>query len=309
MGAYVLGMHRSGTSALARVVGLLLGYEGHIDRGSANPAGHWEHPRLRYQLERMFWAMNADWASPPLESCRWSDPRLSGLRQGVVNTLGGLGDGPWVLKDPRLCVAFEALMEVDQDEPCLIGIYREPEEVARSIQARDGYLYEYGLALWEVYTQLLLSQTISLGRPVLWLSYSDLIGAPSSTIGNICDYLAGAGMAIVADGPQSALESVDRSMRHQRHAEVPRARTSVLLESDKLLSIIRALTDGSPPSEPLPPISRLAVALIETRRPYIRLEQDNRLLVKRLGPLRMAYNRVDQVRARLGRPVPRNPFA
>ena len=48
-GVYVLGMHRSGTSAVTRVInlmGLQLGDATDLIRAGDNPSGHWESARL-----------------------------------------------------------------------------------------------------------------------------------------------------------------------------------------------------------------------------------------------------------------------
>ena len=57
---------------------------------------------------------------------------------------------PWFLKEPRLCVLFPIWRQV-VDLPVCIHIYRNPLEVAHSLQTRNGMPIEAGLALWELY--------------------------------------------------------------------------------------------------------------------------------------------------------------
>jgi len=314
MGIYVLGMHRSGTSALARATGLLVGYEGPRRPAPGNTAGHWEHNRFNYELEGMLRALGGDWASPPANPGDWADARIEPFRDRIANVIKSLGVGPWVVKDPRLCVTLSAILAVPQQPPMLVAIYREPEEVAKSIETRDGYPFEYGLALWELYNRLLILQMQAQSERVLWLSYSRLVNEPEDAVLAISSHLKMMGCAVADGCVNKAVSSIDPGLRHQRaRTSVPSGAPHEPLSAPQrdLLQRLQDLAAGkssTTSSELLPPMTPWASALIDTRRPYTRLEQDNRLLIERLGRLRLAYNAVDKVRLLLNRPVPPNPF-
>ena len=310
MGIYVAGMHRTGTSALARFTGLLIAYEGHRRAAEDNAMGHWEHPRINDELERAFRALGGDWASPPLGRFSWSDERVARFREPVQQVITSLGNGPWVLKDPRFCIVLHAMLELDQPEPLLIATYREPLEVANSIAVRDGYPFEYGLALWETYTRQLVIQARQQRDRALWVSYEALIDAPRQTAGLLRSHLADHGYPVSPESARKAVCSIDRSLNHHNLARDHKVRHDGLSPNQRdLLDIVRtSASQGETVDVELPPMTGWAAAMIDTRRPYARMEQDNRLLVKRLGPLRHGYNILDQVRARLKRPYPPNPF-
>src|SRR4051812_45873084 len=69
MGVYVLGMHRSGTSAVRRVVNLLgvpIGREERLMPVQAdNPGGFWEHLALMEVNDEALARLGGRWDAPP----------------------------------------------------------------------------------------------------------------------------------------------------------------------------------------------------------------------------------------------------
>src|SRR5262245_51351041 len=116
----VLGMHRSGTSLLARLLNLLgveLG-ENHLlnnEPVSANPKGHWEHRELSAINDALLDHYGGTWDKPPQFPSGWqNDPALYDLRlraHTLVNdqfrdyTL-------WGWKDPRTCLTLPFWQEL-----------------------------------------------------------------------------------------------------------------------------------------------------------------------------------------------------
>ncbi len=82
----VLGMHRSGTSALTRCINLMGVATGRSDDlvsgGEANPNGYWESGLLQRLNNEILAAWDATWYAPPRWPKNWSaSSRLTGLRQ------------------------------------------------------------------------------------------------------------------------------------------------------------------------------------------------------------------------------------
>ena len=106
-GVIVTGMHRSGTSSVARVINLLgfdLGSGELMPALPSNPAGHWE-PLAVVQLDdAIVDQLGGDWAAPPpLEAAASmrslaSSPFGSRAREIMTGDFPGSG---WVWKDPR----------------------------------------------------------------------------------------------------------------------------------------------------------------------------------------------------------------
>lgn len=307
MGIYVVGMHRSGTSVLTRTVGLLVGYEGYRGVGADNVEGHWELPQMNRVLDRALEALRCDWASPPLEPLSRTDQRIQGPVADLDKLVERLGQADWVLKDPRLCLALELILGSPQPAgPVIIATYRHPVEVGQSLAAREGYSREYGIALWEVYCHLMTRQIQSAGLPTLWVSYDDLMDGGEATLTKLADFLTAHGRSVEPDAVKRASSAINQKLRNQREAPD----TDVLLPSQAILldQFQRAVATGTFPNEPLAKISPWAKALLETRRPFIRMEQDNRLLTHRLARFRRLYRAYDKWRRLTRQPVPADPF-
>jgi hypothetical protein len=157
MGVLVLGMHRSGTSALARVVNLLgfhVGDEGALVRPSAaNPAGHWEVEALSQFNAELLVALDGTGSAPPAAAA----DELSALAGGEWGTRAkelideSFAGRPWVWKDPRLCLLLPFWRRVLDEAPTVVATVRNPLEVADSLEVRSGLPTAYALALWERY--------------------------------------------------------------------------------------------------------------------------------------------------------------
>lgn len=304
MGIYIVGAHRSGTSVLARFVGRLVDYDGIRGAADDNAEGHWEDPRVNRALEACFRNRGHDWASPPMEPLRW-DARDADQRAQLVQVIREMSARPWVLKDPRFCIALIAMLELEPGAT-VIATFRNPHEVARSLMSRDKYEYEYGLALWEVYTRAMVQQIQSSDVGAAWTSYDQLMSAPEDSATAFATYLRERGYSIDSGAEDRAIAALNSALRHH---EQPTPRTALSTSQSSLLEMVsEAVSTGSLPKSPLPPLTGWAAALLETRRPYQQLERDNRLLVRRLGRLRWAYESVDWVRRAVGLAVPEDPF-
>jgi hypothetical protein len=82
----VLGMHRSGTSLIARILnllGLFLGPDQHLMKATEdNPRGYWEHQTISDLNEEILRCLGGSWDAPPQFVTRWETrPDLGDLRQ------------------------------------------------------------------------------------------------------------------------------------------------------------------------------------------------------------------------------------
>src|SRR4051812_46248926 len=107
MGVYVLGMHRSGTSAVTRVVNLLGVPIGRPERlmiaRDDNPAGFWEHGGLMDVNDALLARLGGSWDAPP-ERAR-GDVDLGDLAARARHEFDATYDGDrFVYKDPRVTV-------------------------------------------------------------------------------------------------------------------------------------------------------------------------------------------------------------
>jgi hypothetical protein len=152
----VLGMHRSGTSALTGVL-QRLGVrvpKTLIPANEHNPAGFGESLALADFHDRLLDCAGSRWDTWVGLGPDWFDsPNASQLVDECRSLLTQeFGDAPlFVVKDPRLCRLVPFWVRVLQEEniaAAAIVPVRSPFEVARSLEARDRLPREQSLLMW-----------------------------------------------------------------------------------------------------------------------------------------------------------------
>lgn len=153
----VLGMHRSGTSALAGLLSL-----SGVDFGDrlipadpdVNAKGFWEHEEMVAQHDRAFAVLGMSWQDPRPMPAGWEDaPALQPIRAALAELVRrDFGHvRAWGLKDPRLCRLLPLWGPVFEElgvAPRVAMILRHPIEVAASLQRRDRIGTGRALLLW-----------------------------------------------------------------------------------------------------------------------------------------------------------------
>src|SRR5215472_15533357 len=156
----VVGMHRSGTSLCSHILSAL-GVDMVDDVGVnlGNDRGHWErweivefHDRILGLFNRDYWGRLHDFALPV---AWWADPRVAQIRREMIGFLQGrMGEGWFGFKDPRtvrlMPVWYQILRELKLS-PKVVFCLRNPAQVARSLQAREGLDPEIGEYRWLVH--------------------------------------------------------------------------------------------------------------------------------------------------------------
>ena len=193
----VLGMHRSGTSVVARIINLLglpLCRVDDLSSGPDNPTGHWESGSLLKFNDRLLKMLGGSWAFPPAMSKNWeSMPSIAAFRsKGVRVFKNAYPNEEWVWKDPRTCLTLPFWRTVWQDAPVVVFVSREPLEIYLSLRKRDGLGKAHCIALWERYARSALLGAH--GLPMVTISYDQLMGDPLGTIENLRDDLVGLGV-------------------------------------------------------------------------------------------------------------------
>ena len=139
----VVGMHRSGTSAITGALGAL-GFEtpGQADRmdwPESNPE-HWESSALAVFDEEMLARSGGSWDAPPeLPSEGRPDPAPGRIAEAVAAARAAYqAEGPLVWKDPRLCLLLPYWRQILPAPLAAVLVWRSPLAVARSLRTRDG---------------------------------------------------------------------------------------------------------------------------------------------------------------------------
>jgi len=186
----VLGMHRSGTSALTRIIGHLGATLplNPMPETADNPGGYWESRSIARFNNRLLESAGTRWNDDaPLPAAWFADPaRAADREEGGALVDAAFGAAQLLaFKDPRLCRLLPFWKEVLADrgiEPCAVIALRDPAEVARSLQARlDDPAFrpaavaapERGLLLWLRY--VLDAEARSRDMPRAVIDYPSLI--------------------------------------------------------------------------------------------------------------------------------------
>jgi hypothetical protein len=218
----VIGMHRSGTSAMTnaiRLLGCSIGDTGDFSSPKRwNPEGNWEHQRLIGCNERILNLRGGTWFAPPRLPSGWMQRRkthtmLSCLRSEFAAIYPEEG---WVWKDPRACLTLPAWLQAWESAPVAVMAFRHPLAVARSLTARNSFSLRHGLALWEIYNAQALWNLREV--PTVVHSYDDALEDPPRFAGALSEALAGHGVEL--DGSTSAAaEALKPSLRRNAVGE------------------------------------------------------------------------------------------
>lgn len=152
----VLGMHRSGTSAVTRVINLLGAELGGdlLKPAEDNPLGFWEHRQIVGIHEQLLEAFGRDWHDVRELPENWLYSKMAEVARGKLVELlrSEFSNVPlWVVKDPRLCRLLPLWRLVLADlniEAHALLVIRPPDEVAQSLRARDGIPAGLAELLW-----------------------------------------------------------------------------------------------------------------------------------------------------------------
>jgi hypothetical protein len=191
----VLGMHRSGTSLLAEVVGRWGAYAGNaqhlIAPGRANKRGFWEFEPLVTFNRVLLASLDSDWCVPPPEEAevlmekRASQGWFKSRAHELISHMDACGTA-WFWKDPRLSILLPFWKPL-LDATYVISV-RNPTEVALSLYKRNGLPTSAGLLLWQHYLLSLLRHTHDVKRK-LFVRYDLLVGRSESEFRRLVRFL------------------------------------------------------------------------------------------------------------------------
>ena len=219
MQIFVLGMHRSGTSAVARVLNLMGCYFGPEDIGTEaneeNPKGFWERKDVRQVNDAILRNMGADWDRiAPFDVRSIGKGDMAVYRQVIQEIVVNMdAHRPWFVKEPRFCLTFGVWRSVLELPVCVL-IFRNPLDVAKSLNERNGMPLAVGLALWEAYNAGALEASQGIKRIVL--SYEALMNNSSVAVGKLLDALCQDGYVLRGPAKQELLAFLDDELRHHR---------------------------------------------------------------------------------------------
>lgn len=260
----VVGMHRSGTSAMTRTLSLLgatLPQKLMPAVEDNNAAGFWEAQAVADLNDEILQAQDSEWddvfSFRPRQYLSNFDRFYAGRAAELLEQEFN-GSEVIVLKDPRISVLTKfwdrALLQAGYSSHYVIMV-RNPLEVAESLRERDAFPREKSLLLWCGY--MIAAERDTRGRERLFVSYDQLVDDWRSIRKRMEE---SAGMPFPRDTPAAANE-IDRYLnRSLRHHSLAAADLSARLDvPEEVKTLYRIFTDACRDGE----IDRAAVEAVE----------------------------------------------
>lgn len=187
----VLGMHRSGTSAvtgtLARL-GVSVGDPSGLHPADpGNPSGYWEPLELIEINDALLASWGGSQRDPQLARRPLSTHALPPELVERMSEYARRWDTrtPFVWKDPRLCITLPLWRPLLPIRGFVLAA-RHPAAVADSLGARDSMNRQAGLVLWEAYVRSLLAALDDTPRVVI--RYEELFEDREGVVGRLAEF-------------------------------------------------------------------------------------------------------------------------
>jgi len=212
----VAGMHRSGTSLVAKLLqscGLHLGPEEEFDFDSNNGEKHWENIRFVALNEKILHRLGGSWDNPPELASGWQErPEVLSLASPAEKLIA-MFEQPgrlWGWKDPRNCLTIPFWRRLIPELRVVICV-RNPLEVSRSMAARRDWIAIGPFQLWLTYYRELLA-SIPPERRLVTHYESYFQDAPAE----LCRVAKGINLEASSSAFRAAAEAVTNNLRHHK---------------------------------------------------------------------------------------------
>jgi GT2 family glycosyltransferase/glycosyltransferase involved in cell wall biosynthesis len=215
-------MHRSGTSALARVLHLCGADIGEriVGRSAGNEAGHWEDALAVEVHEQLLAAFGASWDAPLALPRDWAstEPARAAERTIAAYIAGNRAShASWAVKDPRLSLFAPLWVEAAREAGQPLGavvVVRHPLEVAASLASRDGIGEGRAMLLWLEYTAAAVAAAEGLPNAVV--GYDQLLDDWKAAVHRLQALPGGAGLSTDGTRAEEVAAFLDPGRRHHR---------------------------------------------------------------------------------------------
>ncbi len=119
-----------------------------------------------------------------------------------------------MMKDPRFCSTLPFWRDVLPVPMAAVFVLRNPLNVARSLQARDGVPVTCGLAAWD--RSMRSAVQVLEDLPTLVLDYDDMVADSAKTTKEIVRFLEEVGVDVAPDVAEASGQHLDASLKHQK---------------------------------------------------------------------------------------------
>jgi hypothetical protein len=276
-GVMVVGMHRSGTSAVTRTINLMgvpLGRADDIYTANDNPSGHWESRTLCDLNDVILRAFGGfEMAMPPMPRSWLTSRRAQSFRDVMRASFRDVyRTDRWLWKDPRTCLTLPLWREV-LDDFCVVFVVRNAGPVTRSLHRREGWPMPLCYAVWDDYNRRAVAGLS--GLPVVRVDFDSMMSDPVRQVERLADGLATLGVQVNDDIGDAVASLNPRSDGPGTSSEAGRGR--------RLAAVLRAGPDVThsfcAPS--LPPQPWWVRRMLRARCSWLKIRER---LIESVGP-------------------------
>jgi glycosyltransferase involved in cell wall biosynthesis len=217
----IAGMHRSGTSLLARLLNL---HGVHLPlemeyRDEFNERGYWESFAVQKLNDDILRLGDSSWFDPrPFSMARQSAEKIEEAKQQVqefVDRVLTHDAELFAVKDPRICriiPIWRSAVESCGAKALAVLPYRHPLEVAASINRRDLFSTKYCLSLW--LRNVLEAEFATRKLDRVFCSYPDMLSDWPSAIGKISEQLQFSSLLPFSEVEGPVNDFMSESLKH-----------------------------------------------------------------------------------------------
>ena len=240
----VVGMHRSGTSAVTGALGHL-GLAPPVESDRWEPSednpDHFESRALAFHCDNLLERLGGTWDRPPDPDFEWvTDPGLEELGDPAGAARAAFPNaGPVVWKDPRTCLLLPYWLAHIPKPVAAVYIWRSPMSVARSLRTRDRLQLADGVALWERYNRSGLAGLV--GVDTFVTRYESIVENPVDRLNDLAIWL-GSLPQFAAHAPHWDLAAAAASISPQLLREKDADGSDLLLDEHRhLVEVLHSL--------------------------------------------------------------------
>lgn len=219
----VLGMHRSGTSLIAKLISDWGAYMGNdlMPANKYNQNGYWEYNPLVDFHERLLEKTNNKWYAPS-EEINTKDllSEFGDEARQLVNIMDQ-SESVWCWKDPRMPLFLDFWKEILTGREIIYIISnRSPNDIAASLLNRDKMPVSIALSLWE-FTTMRIFQSLSKETDYKFIDYEKFILQPEIFCKELFNYLNNSCQLVRnQEVYKSMVLSVNKTLNHAKPGKV-----------------------------------------------------------------------------------------
>ncbi len=245
----IIGMHRSGTSALSGALSKLdvsLGKE-IMSAAPENVKGFFENVKVKRLNDELLKSLNTNWHTP-FANFDQSESNLenSEFIPRIIDVINEeFGEHKNILiKDPRISILFPywkiALEQLGFKIEVLFAI-RSFDAIAQSLKKRNSF--SYGKSVLVSMHYLLSGEKATRGTDRMFVSYDQLIKAPIKVLKSIINKLKIDEIKLTKEQSTAVIKFLDKKLDHYNQGNKP-SNNFLLKERNKIESIFQKAIEG-----------------------------------------------------------------